>query len=101
MVKKRHKYTKKTKGRMIIIFLFFISIISTLSYTLFNNLKQINDICNEKKALYEEKVTLKEEQATLKADIEKLSDPEYIAKYAREKYFYSKSGEIILRINDK
>ena len=79
----------------------FISIISTLSYTLINNLKQINDISNEKKSLKEEKISLKEKQATLIADIEKLSDPEYIAKYAREKYFYSKNGEIILRMNDK
>ena len=86
---------------MFIIFLFFISIISTLSYTLINNLKQINDISNEKKSLKEEKISLKEKQATLIADIEKLSDPEYIAKYAREKYFYSKNGEIILRMNDK
>ncbi len=101
MVKKKHRYTKKTKGRMFIIFLFFISIISTLSYTLINNLKQINDISNEKKSLKEEKISLKEKQATLIADIEKLSDPEYIAKYAREKYFYSKNGEIILRMNDK
>ena len=66
-----------------------------------NNLKQINDISNEKKSLKEEKISLKEKQATLMADIEKLSDPEYIAKYAREKYFYSKNGEIILRMNDK
>ena len=100
MVNKRHKYTKKTKGRMFIIFLFFISIISTLGYTLFSNLKQINDIYNEKKSLEREKEDLKDEQATLNADIEKLSDPEYIARYAREKYFYSKDGEIILRMSD-
>lgn len=100
MVKKRHKYNKKTKGRMFIIFLFFISIISTLGYTLFSNLKQINDIYNEKKSLEREKEDLKDEQATLNADIEKLSDPEYIARYAREKYFYSKDGEIILRMSD-
>lgn len=100
MVKKRHKYTKKTKGRMFIIFLFFGAIISTLGYTLFSNLKQINILVNEKKSLSEEKVSLKEKQESLEADIERLSDPEYIARYAREKYFYSKEGELILRIDD-
>lgn len=100
MVKKRHKYTKKTKGRMFIIFLFFGAIISTLGYTLFSNLKQINILVNEKKRLSEEKVSLKEKQESLEADIERLSDPEYIARYAREKYFYSKEGELILRIDD-
>lgn len=100
MVKKRHKYTKKTKGRMFIIFLFFGAIISTLGYTLFSSLKQINILVNEKKRLSEEKISLKEKQESLEADIERLSDPEYIARYAREKYFYSRNGEFILRIDD-
>ena len=99
MAKKKSKYTIKTKGRMFIIFMFFLSIISTLSYTLFTNLKQINDIRMEKRSLNKEKSSLVEKQESLKADIEKLSDSEYIAKYAREKYFYSKQGEIILRID--
>ena len=85
---------------MFIIFMFFLSIISTLSYTLFTNLKQINDIRMEKRSLNKEKSSLVEKQESLKADIEKLSDSEYIAKYAREKYFYSKQGEIIHRIDD-
>ena len=97
---RRRKKKKKTKGRMIIFFLFFISIIGTLSFTLLNNLRQINDIRNEKKALSKEKEELLEKQASLEADIEKLSDDNYIARYAREKYFYSRPGEIILRIED-
>ena len=101
MVKKKHKYTKKTKGRMLIIFLFFGTIIFTLGYTLFNNLQQINSMSNQKKELKKEKTSLKEEQESLEADIERLSDPEYIARYAREKYFYSKDGELILRIPEK
>ena len=100
MMAKKHKYTKKAKGRMFIIFLFFISIIATLSFTLFSNLKQINDIKKERKYLIMEKEKLLEKQATLEADIEKLSDVDYIAKYAREKYFYSKPGEIVLKIED-
>ena len=42
---------------------------------------------------------MEQEEATL-ADIERLSDPVYVARYAREKYFYSKEGEIILRIEE-
>ena len=97
---KSRKYTKRAKGRMFIVFLFFISIIVTLTFTLISNLKQINDIRVEKEALVNEKEKLMEKQARLEADIEKLSDPEYIAKYAREKYFYSKPGEIILKIEE-
>ena len=97
---RRRKYSKKTKGRMIIIILFFISVIVTLSFTLFSNLRQINDIRKEKSVLITEKQHLLEKQASLEADIEKLSDDDYIAKYAREKYFYSRPGEIILKIEE-
>jgi cell division protein FtsB len=36
----------------------------------------------------------------LKEEINRLQDPEYMAKYAREKYLYSKNGEIIIKIED-
>ena len=32
-------------------------------------------------------------------DVEKLKNPEYAARYAREKYLYSKDGEKILKID--
>ena len=35
-----------------------------------------------------------------KDDIKKLNDPDYVARYAREKYLYSKNGELIIRIPD-
>lgn len=100
MVKKRKKYTVKTKGRMFVIFLFFGAIISTLGYTLVLNLKQVNDMKKELKALKEEKISLLEQEKATQADIKRLSDPLYIARYAREKYFYSREGELILRIEE-
>ena len=42
---------------------------------------------------------LKEEETTLSDDVEKLKNPEYAARYAREKYLYSKYGEKILKID--
>ena len=55
----------------------------------------------EKKQL-EEKITLLEkEKDVLESDILKLKDPDYIAKYVREKYLYSKDGEVILRMDEK
>ena len=100
MAKRRVRYTKKTKGRMIVIFLFFGAIISTLGYSFFNNLKQISDMNKEKKYLEDRIVMLEEEEKVLEADIQKLSDPSYVARYAREKYLYSKDGELIIRIPD-
>ena len=50
--------------------------------------------------LEEEQISLTDREEELEADIKRLSDPEYIARFAREKYFYSKEGEIILRIEE-
>ena len=100
MVKKQKKYTVNSTGRMIVIFLFFGTVISTLGYTLVHNLYRINQLNDELEALEEEEVALLEEEEALEADIKRLSDPMYIARYAREKYFYSKEGEIILRMDE-
>lgn len=96
----KRKYTVKTKSRMFVVFLFFMVIIGTLSYTLFFNVCQIIDLNKEMNDLSNEKALLLEEEVVIQEDIKRLEDPVYIARYAREKYFYSKDGEIILRIKD-
>ena len=98
MVKKRRRYTVKTKGRMFIIFMFFGAIIGTLGITFLHDLKRISDMDHEMKNLVSKKEELLEEEETIQADIKKLSDPLYVARYARERYFYSKEGEYILRM---
>lgn len=59
---------------------------------------QIAEKYQEKNRLEEEIVVLKEKEEELKVDVERLEDPDYVARYAREKYMYSKEGEIILRL---
>ena len=85
---------------MFIIFMFFGAIISTLGYTFFLDLGRINDMKKEKEKLVLDMESLIEEIDATQADIKRLSDPLYVARYAREKYFYSKDGEIILRIKE-
>ena len=98
MVKKRKKYTVKAKGRMFVIFMFFGAIIVTLGFTFFMDLNKISQLHYDMKKLEKEKIELKEDEEMIEADIKRLSDPSYVARYAREKYFYSKEGEFILRI---
>lgn len=50
----------------------------------------------ENNELKNELILLKEKEAYLTVDVEKLQDPDYIARYAREKYLFSKDGEFIL-----
>lgn len=48
--------------------------------------------------LQEKMSNLADKEEYLKVEVEKLNDPVYIAKYAREKYLYSKDGEFTIKM---
>ena len=58
----------------------------------------IYDKYKEKEKLNAELLALKEKEQELSLDVEKLKDPEYVARYLREKFHYSKEGEYIIKI---
>ena len=98
---KSKKSTVKKKDNTIkylIIFIILFSIV--LVATVYSDLRSITENINETKdynKLYEE---LLEEEASLNSEVIKLQDPEYVARYAREKFMYTKDGELILKIVD-
>ncbi len=55
----------------------------------------------EKENLSIELNNLKEKEEELSTDVLKLQDPEYIARYLREKYYYSKDNEYIIKFPDE
>ncbi len=55
----------------------------------------------EKDMLNKELIELKEEEQKLSVDVKKLQNREYVARYLREKFLYSKEGEYIIKILDK
>ena len=97
--KKRKRKASKSKLRILICLIIFASITGTLAYDCISNIRKINEMKKEKKNLQEELIVLQEEKEILETDILRLKDPDYIAKYVREKYFYSKDGELILRLD--
>ena len=56
---------------------------------------------HQKQDLDNKLTDLKDKEAELRVDVDKLQDPDYIARYAREKYLYSKDGEFIIKIPEK
>lgn len=62
---------------------------------------KIVNLNNEKKALNTELKSLKKDETDLAVEIEKLKDPDYLARYARENYLYSKDGEYIIKLDDQ
>lgn len=77
---------------IIISILFLTTMFSTISKYI-----KINKEIKEDKISYKDKLSEEEE---LKSEINKLQDPEYMARYAREKYLYSKKDEIIIKIEE-
>lgn len=93
--RKVKKSVVKLALRIISISIIIYFCITTVSYVV--KIKTLSD--NEKK-LNNELIELKANEEKLKTDILKLNDKEYIARYAREHYLYSKDGEYTLKIDE-
>ena len=94
------KVGQKTKFRVTFLILGFIISSVLFVSSIFSYMTQImktKEEINQLKNAYEEKL---EEEDELNDEINRLQDPEYLAKYAREKYLYSKHDEIIIKIED-
>ena len=95
----KKKITKKSKKRVLLISIITLSLISLLLVNMFSVWNQILNIKKDKAFYTAELKKLKEEEEYLKVEVEKLQDPDYVARYAREQYLYSKDGEFTIRIN--
>ena len=94
-----YKLTAKERRKLVLktflcVFIIGLSIILSMG-----NLIKIKEKTDEKEILTKKLQELEEEEVILTDDVEKLKNPEYAARYAREKYLYSKMDEIILKLN--
>lgn len=90
----------KYKMRLMLYLLAFVFLSLLLTVSCFNTWQKIYDNKREKERLDELYSTLIKEESTLEDDVKKLQDPEYVAKYAREKYLYTKEGEYVIDLSD-
>ncbi len=98
---------KKKKKTLIIknlqrkgILLFLIGMVVVVFSGLARDWVAIGNNIIQKKKLEKEYEELQDKQEVLEQEVVKLQDPEYVLRYAREKYGYSKDGELIIRINE-
>ena len=94
----KRKVNKGAKRRMFLWFSIFVLLISYMSYTTITYWKDIIKNKKEKKELETKYSKLLSDKEILETDVKKLQDPDYVAKYAREKFMYSGDGEYIIRI---
>ena len=97
MAKKGRKVKTNFKRAFLITVFCLVTNFFVITY-IGGTFKNVIELNKEQKELSGTLVSLKEEEETLKSEVNKLQDPDYIAKYAREKFMYSGEGEYIIRI---
>ncbi len=98
MAKKVIRKPKTFAFRFLFFGVFSIVIIATILGSLSRVWISILDKYREKDKLEEKLTLLQEEGDSLSIDVEKLQDPEYQARWLKEKFFYSSDGEYIIRL---
>ena len=91
--------TKKDKRRITLLMFIFIPLLIMFVSRMFSYWSVIYSNVKEKKELELKYKEILEREDLLKSEISKLEDEEYVARYAREKFLYSKDGEIIIKLN--
>lgn len=94
----KKRKTKNNSGNMFQALL-FVFLLALSVYSISTNVIKYWGYKTEKSQLVKQLKSLKEEEVILKKNMAQMQSPDYIAKYAREKYFYSKPNEIIIKLD--
>lgn len=96
MAKSKKKAYASSYKRFILATAVFVILITILVGSTFSDWAHILTNNKDIKSMSIEYEELLEEESSLKSEVTKLQDPEYIARYAREKFYLSKEGEMII-----
>jgi cell division protein DivIC len=97
----KKKVSKTVRRRLTLLGPAFIGIVVICIITIFTYLYKIEELKKQQAKLDKQLHELKIEEKELSSEISKLKDPDYIAKYARENYYYTKDGEYVIKIEEK
>lgn len=96
----RKKKKVKLKIRGLVTFIITIVLFGYVSFaTIYYGISK-NKYKNEENLLREKLYSLKDQETDLNNEINKLKDDDYLARYAREKFLYSKDGEYIIKLEE-
>ena len=97
----KKKRRLKLKVRMMLTFIVAIVLFGYVSFSIINYSVSKKKFENEERILETKLYELKDEETDLNQEISKLKDDDYLARYAREEYLYSKDGEYVIKIEEK
>ena len=101
MAKTQRKTSKKEKKRLFIISIAIIILLVFLVGSVYSDWKQILENRKSEVELTQKYESLLENEIKLSAEITKLQDNEYLARYAKEKFMLSTEGDIIIKTESK
>ena len=90
---------KKAKRRLLLFGPIAVILIIYCAYTLVTTMTSLYKLHKEEKELNTKLDKLKYNATDLKTEITKLQDKDYIARYARENYLYTKDGEYVIKVD--
>lgn len=97
----KRKISKTSKRRLAFFGTLSLIVIVYAIFTVIYYSVNLYMVGNKNKLLQAELKNLQSDEENLKLEIQKLKDPEYVARYARENYLYSKDGEYIIKLDSK
>ena len=97
----KRKISKSSKRRLIILVPIVVFLVGYAAFTLVTTVLEMYNLNKEETNLKTNLNDLKGEAEDLKTEIDKLQDKDYIARYARENYLYTKDGEYVIKVDDE
>lgn len=97
----KKKVPKKAKRRLVFFGPVAVAIIIYSIFTFVTMGSEYYELKTEEKKLTNELSDLKSNASDLKTEITKLQDKDYVARYARENYLYTKNGEYVIKTDTK
>lgn len=95
----RAKTSKKERKRLFLISVAIVLLLFVLVGSVYSDWKQILKNRRTEIELSQKYEKLLEDEVKLNAEITKLQDDEYLARYAKEKYMLSAEGDTIIKWN--
>lgn len=92
------KTSKKERKRLLLISITIAGLLIVLVGSVYSDWKQILQNRRTEVELTKKYEMLLEDEIKLSAEITKLQDDEYLARYAKEKYMLSSEGDTIIKI---
>lgn len=94
------KTSKKAKRRLFLASIIFLAVLSFIGVTVFKYWNLILENRNQEESLTTKYEELLSNEELLKKQVSKLEDPDYVAKYARDKFSLTQEDETIIQFEE-